>query len=208
MDAGDRFAPKGPGVNLRDPRGPGSAGGSFHDKLWIQRRGAILNTPESGPDGDLSIVRCSSRKRLSLLKCDSGGANIRSSIRRQRRRILGRSPSCPCHLPRAQARTRVHVDGFNLNFHGGQWSSAQASRSWTSEEVVAISACALGKAQSPVDLTGGQWANLTLIEYYYGRTRIVVENTGHMIQMTPKSGNGIVVDGVSRAVAVPFPPPQ
>ncbi len=60
----------------------------------------------------------------------------------------------------------------------------------------AFSVCALGKAQSPIDLTGGQWADLTPIKFDYGRTRIVVENTGHTIQMTPEPGNGIVVDGM------------
>ena len=34
------------------------------------------------------------------------------------------------------------------------------------------------------------------VEIDYGRTRIAVENTGHTIEMTPESGNGIVLDGV------------
>ena len=58
------------------------------------------------------------------------------------------------------------------------------------------SACGLGAEQSPIDLTGGQWADLTPVEFDYGRTRLAIRNTGHTIQMRPGGGNGIVLDGV------------
>ena len=60
----------------------------------------------------------------------------------------------------------------------------------------AFGMCALGEAQSPIDLTGGRWTDLTPVGFDYGRTRIVVEDVGHTIQMTPEPGNGIVLDGV------------
>ena len=60
----------------------------------------------------------------------------------------------------------------------------------------AFSACALGREQSPIDLTGGRRAEMGPVEFDYGRTRIAVGNTGHTIEMTPESGSGIVLDGV------------
>ncbi len=57
-------------------------------------------------------------------------------------------------------------------------------------------ACALGREQSPIDLTGGRAADLTPVEFDYGRTRIAAENTGRTIQVNPDPGSGIVLDGV------------
>lgn len=60
----------------------------------------------------------------------------------------------------------------------------------------AFSACALGREQSPVDLTGGRRTELAPIEFDYGRARMEVENTGHTIQMNPEPGHGIVLEGI------------
>lgn len=59
----------------------------------------------------------------------------------------------------------------------------------------AFSACALGAEQSPIDLTGARNVDLAPVEFDYGRTRLIVENTGHTIQMTPQTGSGIMLDG-------------
>ena len=60
----------------------------------------------------------------------------------------------------------------------------------------AFRACAVGREQLPIDLTGGRQADLTPVEFDYGRTRIVVEITGRTIQVNPDPGSGIVLDGV------------
>ena len=60
----------------------------------------------------------------------------------------------------------------------------------------AFRACALGREQSPIDLTGGCNADLSPVEFDYRRTRIAIENTGRTIQMKPDPGSGIVLDGV------------
>ena len=85
-------------------------------------------------------------------------------------------------------------------------ASAQESASWGYEPHngparwgtldPAFESCDLGKAQSPIDLTGGQRADLTPIEFDYRRTRVAIENTGHTIQVNLEPGSGIVLDGV------------
>ena len=60
----------------------------------------------------------------------------------------------------------------------------------------AYSACALGREQSPIDLTGGCEADLSPVEFDYRRTRVAIENTGRTIQVNPDPGSGIVLDGV------------
>ncbi len=59
-----------------------------------------------------------------------------------------------------------------------------------------FSACALGEEQSPIDLTAGRSPDPISIEFDYRRTRIVVENTGHTIQVNPDPGSATVLNGV------------
>ena len=60
----------------------------------------------------------------------------------------------------------------------------------------AYATCALGTEQSPIDLTGGQRADLPEVEFDYRQGRATIENTGHGIQVNPVPGSGIVLDGV------------
>ena len=60
----------------------------------------------------------------------------------------------------------------------------------------AFRTCALGREQSPIDLTVGVRADLTPVDFDYRRTRAAVENTGRTIQVNPAPGAGIVLDGV------------
>ena len=60
----------------------------------------------------------------------------------------------------------------------------------------AFNTCAMGKEQSPIDLTAGQGADPLAIEFNYQRTRIAVENNGHTIQVNPDTGSAIVLSGV------------
>ena len=60
----------------------------------------------------------------------------------------------------------------------------------------AFGACALGKEQSPIDLSGARRADLTPVYFDYRRTRVVIDNTGRTIQLNPEPGSGIVLDGV------------
>ena len=64
----------------------------------------------------------------------------------------------------------------------------------------AFRTCALGREQSPIDLTGGVRADLTPVDFDYRRTRAAVENTGRTIQVNPAPGAGIVLDGVRYAL--------
>lgn len=64
----------------------------------------------------------------------------------------------------------------------------------------AFAACALGEAQSPIDLTGGRSAGLAPIEFDYRPARIAVENTGHTIQVNADFDSFIVLDGVRYAL--------
>ncbi len=57
-----------------------------------------------------------------------------------------------------------------------------------------FSACALGKEQSPIDLTEGRSADPLAIEFDYRQIRIAVENNGHTIQVNPDPGSGIVLN--------------
>ena len=59
-----------------------------------------------------------------------------------------------------------------------------------------FSKCALGKEQSPIDLTAGRRPDPISIEFDYRRTRIVVENTGHTIQVNPEPGSATLLNGV------------
>ncbi len=59
-----------------------------------------------------------------------------------------------------------------------------------------FSKCALGKEQSPIDLTAGGSADPLAIEFDYRQTRIAVENNGHTIQVNPDLGSAIVLNGV------------
>ena len=60
----------------------------------------------------------------------------------------------------------------------------------------AFGACALGKEQSPIDLSGARRADVNAVEFDYRRTGVTVENTGHTIQVNPEPGSGIVIDSV------------
>ncbi len=55
--------------------------------------------------------------------------------------------------------------------------------------------CALGKEQSPIDLTAGKAAKLQPVDYDYTQTKLTIENTGGTIQLNPEPGHGITVDG-------------
>ncbi len=57
-------------------------------------------------------------------------------------------------------------------------------------------ACAFGKEQSPVDLTGERLSKLKPVVFEYRPSRIEVVNTGHTIQVNPDPGNGIVIDAI------------
>ena len=59
----------------------------------------------------------------------------------------------------------------------------------------AFGACAAGGEQSPIDLTGGQPADLRPVEFDYRQTRIGIENNGHTIQVNSDPGSGIVLNG-------------
>jgi len=60
----------------------------------------------------------------------------------------------------------------------------------------AFNACAMGKEQSPIDLTAGQDADPLAIEFDYRRTDIAIENNGHTIQVNPDPGSAIVLNEV------------
>ena len=60
----------------------------------------------------------------------------------------------------------------------------------------AFSTCAMGKEQSPIDLTAAQSADPLAIEFDYERAGIAVENNGHTIQVNPDPGSAIVLSGV------------
>lgn len=60
----------------------------------------------------------------------------------------------------------------------------------------AYSMCALGAEQSPIDLAGGQAADLSQVDFDYQGCGATIENTGHSVQVNPAPGSGIVLDGV------------
>ena len=60
----------------------------------------------------------------------------------------------------------------------------------------AYARCALGTEQSPIDLAGGQRADLPELEFDYRQGGATIENTGHGIQVNPVPGSGIALDRV------------
>lgn len=52
----------------------------------------------------------------------------------------------------------------------------------------AFSVCASGREQSPIELTGARRADLSPVCFDYRRTRVAVENTGHVPHDVPVPG--------------------
>ncbi len=59
----------------------------------------------------------------------------------------------------------------------------------------AFSLCALGKEQSPIDLTNGRRADLPPLVFDYRQTHLNIANTGHTIQVNADRGSSIDLDG-------------
>ncbi len=55
--------------------------------------------------------------------------------------------------------------------------------------------CALGKNQSPINLTGFVEAELEAIKFDYNATAQMIRNNGHTVQVIVSEGDSLVIDG-------------
>lgn len=120
----------------------------------------------------------------------------------------GRGPRRPGAPRRETGRTRLPPSGTAAAAPASARPPAAAAWGYGPDDGPAVwgrldaafRACAVGREQSPIDLTGGRRADLTPIDFDYRRTRAAIENTGRTIQATPGPGSGMVLDGVRYAL--------
>jgi carbonic anhydrase len=74
------------------------------------------------------------------------------------------------------------------------YSGERGPENWGSLDP-AYAQCSEGRRQSPVDLTGGETADLPAIDFAYRPAELEVENNGHSLEAEYPPGSSMAIDG-------------